>query len=432
MKKGRTMKRKLLFFEKMYPGGDSDLFRQIDYSILLSEIRQNCSYDFGNTGNHVIHQGILSELQDGENEIEFWKDEPWEVINEKYDAIIWSSANLLQPEHKESIRHNAELFSHSKIPIYIISVGAQADSYDEKCNLIESIKEETRELLTSIYNCGGEIGLRGYFTKEILDSIMPGNTAEVIGCPSIYQTGKKLIINNKKDDRIRPAFSDWGNKKDLFSGSIFTEYPESVVIDQGIFYREILDLKSYEKAGYAYIVNLVRKYGGNYSWLLFNNRIKLFYDVPEWYRFLQNGDYNFFLSHRIHGGIMAILAGIPTMVVAVDSRVREMAEFFNIPFILPQNVDCKFVEYAYEKTDYSEFNKNYRNRFEAFNNFLMKHNLVSEINENNTFINEKEPPQNVDFLETKRCELYKKHRFFINSLWNYKKICMYLKMSVKS
>ena len=89
---------------------------------------------------------------------------------------------------------------------------------------------------------------------------------------------------------------------------------------------------------------------------------------------------------------MAILSGIPSVIVNVDSRVQEMAEFYNIP-----NIDYKdarelvnqqnAIYTLYDKTDYSEFNKSFPEKYNGFKEFLNRCGIVKNINTNNRFLN---------------------------------------------
>ena len=86
---------------------------------------------------------------------------------------------------------------------------------------------------------------------------------------------------------------------------------------------------------------------------------------------------------------MPILAGIPATVVCIDSRTREMAEFFDIPHVSFQRNHRYSVDdllSAYELADYSEFNARFTERYHAFESFLQRNGIVDEINAENRFL----------------------------------------------
>ena len=62
-------------------------------------------------------------------------------------------------------------------------------------------------------------------------------------------------------------------------------------------------------------------------------------------------DFNFACGSRIHGNIMPILMGIPAAICPIDSRTREMAEFFDIPMITEKDLKKKSLYSIYLDTD---------------------------------------------------------------------------------
>lgn len=67
--------------------------------------------------------------------------------------------------------------------------------------------------------------------------------------------------------------------------------------------------------------------------MLSENKIKLFYDIPIWMKYLKDKQFNFSFGSRIHGSILPILCNIPALVDCIDSRTREICEFFEIPIL---------------------------------------------------------------------------------------------------
>lgn len=102
-------------------------------------------------------------------------------------------------------------------------------------------------------------------------------------------------------------------------------------------------------------------------------RARLFYEFEKWSDFLKQNA-NFAYGQRIHGNIMALLAGIPAFVDVIDSRTREIAEFYHIPnsFDMPFNPKKDDLFELYQTLDFSDFNKNYKDKFTRFQGFLDK------------------------------------------------------------
>ena len=138
---------------------------------------------------------------------------------------------------------------------------------------------------------------------------------------------------------------------------------------------------------------------------------------------LQNEGICFSLGTRIHGNIMAVLSGIPALIVNVDSRVKEMAEFYDIPNIeycdVIKQIDKKEDLYKlYEKTDYTEFNQEYKEKYNAFNDFMIKKGIVKNMNTDNPYLNcsDGNYPKSAINEAKERAMLIKKHSFLYNAL----------------
>ena len=117
-----------------------------------------------------------------------------------------------------------------------------------------------------------------------------------------------------------------------------------------------------------------------------NNRVKLFPDMAIWRKYIQERGFHFSFGSRIHGNIMSILAGIPAVVYACDSRTRDMAEFFDIPMLMPTLSNEKIDLFQlYQNVDYSRFNCNIGPRYDEFEEFLQKYGIVKRLNVTNVF-----------------------------------------------
>lgn len=71
---------------------------------------------------------------------------------------------------------------------------------------------------------------------------------------------------------------------------------------------------------------------------------------------------------------MALLAGIPAFIDVIDSRTREIAEFYHIPnsFDMQFNPKKDDLFELYQSLDFSEFNENYKDKITRFQGFLDK------------------------------------------------------------
>jgi hypothetical protein len=382
---------KILLWGEVKNGGPYDIKRRLDYSRVYEELKDNYHANCMNVGNKVWIQGLVSELSTNENELFFYNPrETWDEINSKYDKIVYSAANMFNKSYVKLIDFVANLFRNSKIPVYVVAIGAQAESYDCMSQLVNDTKKSVSNFVDSIYSTGGEIACRGYFTKEYLDKVVP-NSAVVTGCPSLFQNGNQLKIEIK-NGCLNPVFN--GNAPFINLSAI---YKDSIYIDQDAYLGYTYDLASYNV--HKYIANMVCDVGWKNALLFAQGKVKIFWDVPEWKKFLQNGSFNISIGSRIHGNIMALLSGVPALIYPTDSRVREMAEFYNIP-VLKRYEDYYRLDKVVESLDYTKFNKSYPQLFKDYELFLQRCGLVKKLNQKNVFWN-RELPVNRTEIEHK-------------------------------
>ncbi len=108
--------------------------------------------------------------------------------------------------------------------------------------------------------------------------------------------------------------------------------------------------------------------------LLSEKRIKLFYQLPSWYQYI-SANVDFMFGTRIHGNLIALLAGKPAVVYLpsnADLRVCELADFFGVPTVRELKRNLADI---YAEADYTKFNIKHKENFERFEQFLMDNNI---------------------------------------------------------
>jgi hypothetical protein len=359
--------------------------KNLDHQILIPTNYQSLEenyYKGNNVGNKLFCRAIerflyLSSEQKMIDYHFFSDDLTIEQINNEYDIIVSPQANLLGPYTLWLVESLTDFIRKIKIPILMIGVGTQASRYEDIHELYNYIKKPACKFLKAVYDTGGDFALRGYFTYELFQKLGYKN-ATVTGCPSMYQMGRNITISNDKvnDEKFKPILN--GHIRNLmnpFFSSLFKHYPQSIYLDQDQF-MQILYLEKLEKNKLADtdIKNIIKTYSISGFNLLCQNRVKLFYDVPVWFNYIRNNGFNFSFGSRIHGNIASLLNGIPAVVYAEDSRTRELAEFFDIPFI--QKISIKKDLYdIYHEANYTAFNKGFISKYDNFLKFLYIHGL---------------------------------------------------------
>lgn len=372
----------VLIWKKVTPGSEYDFSGSMTSR---QQIAQALSGGVYNIGNRLWLQGLMSAIDTGENRYEFLTgDIPVQQINERFDFIILPMANIFNRIYRSSLISMVEQLSGIRIPIYVIACGVQADSYDKLDMLIEEIGDASTQFIRAVYNTKGEFALRGWFTKEFFTRL-GFSSAVVTGCPSLYQMGRDLCIRSQKRDRIKPIFN--GSLKPIMR--LLDAYPGSIFYDQDLFMRHLYQPGFAENtAGLRGLVSFYCDYGPTAARMLANDRIRLIPEMGDWWNEIRSSDVNVSFGSRIHGSIMPILAGVPAIVLATDSRTREMAEFFDIPHMVSDGQHV-FGEKEFEKIcsqmDYSSFNASFSQKFDAYERFLTHYGIVSALNQNNSY-----------------------------------------------
>lgn len=374
---------RILIGMEIEPSGEYDILTRTDSKEWLRIVNSTLGGYCFNTGNKLWFQGIVSEIDTEENEIVFYQSGmTHDYVNVSFDIIVAPMANIFAVENYKLMDRVAESFEKYRIPIYVIACGVQAESYDKLDELIQVIRKPSERLIRAVYQSGGEFALRGNFTKEFFNRL-GFNSAVVTGCPSLYQLGRDLpqrIEQNSKRRQapFRPVFNGQLHHYD----NLMRKYPNSVFMDQGHYYRI---LNNPESIPDKYSIKLLFMLYKAIPWQVLEGRVALFPDMDLWYSYLHNEGFTFSFGERIHGNIMALLAGVPAMVYACDSRTKEMAEFFEIPIYTGKNAPDN-LERVYQEADYSGFVSSFGRKYDAFESFLVGHGIVKRMNCNNRFL----------------------------------------------
>lgn len=372
--------KRILIYKKVIENGEYDILKEIDYSEIANTVKTKYAGISPNWANRLWLQGIYSEISSSDNQCEFLQDSMTpDEINSSYDLIILPMANIFWTGHIQDLERLAGIFDKISIPTFVIACGVQADSYDDLPQVLEALKKPAQRFIRAIYKTGGEFALRGEFTKEFFDRL-GYHSAVVTGCPSLFQFGRNLRIEKEIVDRqkFRPVFN--GRMSGI--APFLNKFKSSIYFDQCDYFPLVYCPECWGSGSYLEIKKLVHRYGYDAVALAAESRLKLYPEMQRWYACLKNGEYHFSFGSRIHGSIMSILSGIPAVIWTCDSRTREMAEFFDIP--RTDKIPADLYE-LYQNTNYARFNRNFPDRFDAFEKFLRDCGIVDSINTKNLF-----------------------------------------------
>ena len=301
-----------------------------------------------------------------------------ERINEVYDAFVIPLANAFRPSFMRHLETLTKLIERLDIPVVVVGVGAQTD-LGQDINAMSGMNKKVQQFVSAVLDRSATIGVRGEFTAEYLRSL-GFNDVDIIGCPSMFLHGPGFRIAEPKeslraDARIAFSYTPYadgdGNLAALVASAI-TDYPEVAYYPQNSRDLSLLYWGDTSRlSGISGETPLQMTHP-----LLQAGRTRFPLDPQTWMRELS--EYDFAVGSRIHGNITALLAGIPAMVLAHDSRTLELSRYFGIPHRKLSDVgEGTTVADLYSQADPSDFNKGYDGRFEHYLAFLSKNGLAT-------------------------------------------------------
>jgi hypothetical protein len=275
---------------------------------------------------------------------------PWHVspgeAREKSDILVLAAANQLGA-HTDLGPFAAHL-EKIGLPVVAAGLGAQAPNMAALVSLSPGTERWARVLAGLAPSAGPNIGVRGEFTRRVLERLGLGDRAITLGCPSnflndaqdFYPTLKRNF-ERRRIDRLAVAA---GSRH--FAGAREAERGLARLVGEtGGLYVVQGDLDmvrwargealadSEAEAIRAYIApdrtpEAFRRWRQRHA--------ACFCDATSWAEAMRGFD--FVVGPRFHGVMLAIQAGVPGGVIAHDSRTLELCQTMAIPVRLASEI----------------------------------------------------------------------------------------------
>lgn len=345
-------------------------FVNFDYNLNYITAMQKQGF---NSGNNVFEYAVQKMLLCKDVKVEYNYDlyhnqtcfEKYiPEINEKFDCIIILPANIFGSyAMKFFVPNFINYIQKLKIPVYVLGAGAQSD-FDYSFDFLDKYGKLIKDFVNAVAKTNGKIGLRGYFTAECLKKLgLNEDVYDVIGCPSIFQNGRDLRVDVVPQEHLKIAFNGNRMLRKSFYKKYFDKYNDAIFVCQDELYKFLYRFNEIKRKD---LKNIKLKHIEN---LLQNNSVKLYCNYQSWVQDLQNQKINFSYGTRIHGNIVPILSNIPSVVEVVDSRTRELTEYFDIPSVKASD-DIYDIEEIYNNISYKNFNESFSKKFDKFKKFM--------------------------------------------------------------
>lgn len=323
-----------------------------------------------NTGNLVFQYAVAASIR--ERLAVLGQDLPWDPaqVRERCRALVVPAANFIRENF--DLTGFVEFIDKTQLPIVMIGLGVQADTYDKRnFDLHPSI----HHLLALLRDRAALVGVRGPFTAEVLASLGVHNT-EVMGCPSNFL--------NPDDDLPQHLERKWAQEPEVVATTGDEPRPKNplkrdaerrlieltlthggVYVQQSVepFVRALRNRNPYQKQSVDddLVDGLRRSLAPQLTLPEFQgflaSRVKLYFDVDQWLE--DSARFDLSIGLRLHGNMVPFQSGCPAVWIHHDARTKELAETMALPQLsledflasgslsdLRQRVDFDMVRYA--------------------------------------------------------------------------------------
>jgi polysaccharide pyruvyl transferase WcaK-like protein len=308
-----------------------------------------------------------------------------DAINAEYDYVFLRGSNYVHAQMNWS--KTVEVLRRLKIPVIAFGIGAQAPVSGKL-----ELSDDTKTVLRLIADSTASLGVRGTYSAEVLNDLGIQNV-RIIGCPTAFRA-------NKPDLAIRlPALDQVKHVGVTLRREVSKTYAQDIrryltfhrdlvkamadrfevtLMAQGEIEEKKLALGTAEQKAEA--MAALRQNEWATTWYLDEAmeglyRSRMFYsDVVAEYEKLVRG-LDLVLGYRLHGNLMALANGTPSIYFTYDSRTVEFADTFKIPSVdVFSGQDFRLEEY-WEQARFDRFNAAYAQVYRAMSAFLSENKV---------------------------------------------------------
>ncbi len=294
-------------------------------------------------------------------------------INERFDVYVIPLANAFRPTFENSLGRLTKVLEGLKIPVVVLGAGLQS-SIPYAAGHERPFDETVKAFAAAVLDRSPSIGVRGEYTQDYLQRL-GFRDVEVIGCPSMFLHGDQLSVTKKvprltQESRIAINLTRRVTAMGPLVASHVERYPNLRYIAQE---NETLRLLLWREDVYKSPPDHPMPSRIDHP-LIRDDKARLFLDPWPWLEYLRGFEFSF--GNRIHGNIIALLAGTPAYVLVHDTRTLELARYFEIPHRavtdLPPDTDAADL---YAEADYGPMLAGHAKRFRTFIDYMERHGL---------------------------------------------------------
>lgn len=322
-------------------------------------------------------------------------------VSAEFDVFVLPLANAFRLGFEPQLKRITEFVKNLSIPTVMLSGGAQSGA-DGTFDNLKPMEGTVKEFCRAVLKTSSHITVRGERTADYIRGLGI-NDVLVVGCPSMTMNGPAHQVRElQTKERYNLAYNI-ESSKDLLG-----ELIESIEKQHDATYFP-QDMSTFEQMLWGvekFKLNRDSRLPLRMSHAQFkSNKAEFHIDPSTWIRRMKDFDLSF--GPRIHGNVIPILAGTPSVVFAHDSRTLELAEYHEIPHFNPSEVEkvCELEE-VINRIDYTKFNAGHSARFEKVQNFLNQNGVTTiyDSGQEHARLKYENTMNNIKFPEPQRAE----------------------------
>ena len=263
-----------------------------------------------------------------------------DFVNKKCSHLIITLANTLKIGDNDGGKYVRLSNFISKIdkPIVVFGLGVQSKTQ----NLSEAnLPKEAINLIKELSQKSFYLGVRGIYTKQVIEKLCGINNIFVTGCPSIFSNPSafKLLRKNLTKPIGRPAYSGTHYHQDYEKKLLINAIKndrwliEPVnKLNHSFYLNSLNDTALHSDIPYF----LKGRYGASDQSALsdlkkyFLMRYRIFRNVADWYQF-NSESVSYTYGSRFHVNMASLVSGKPAVWFTHDARTKELVDFMHLP-----------------------------------------------------------------------------------------------------
>ena len=281
---------------------------------------------------------------------------PWHVpvqqARETCDLLVLAAANQLGPHN--DLGGFATHLEAIGLPLVVVGLGAQAPNMAAAVQLNAGVERWARVLGALAPTPKPNIGVRGAFTRRVLEKLGLGDRVVITGCPSNFLNDRAdfytLLKRNFERRRIDRLCVAAGSPNFAATRELERRLASLVEATGGLYVAQAdLDMVRFARGESARIGpaeaeairQLLMPERTPAALQLWRQRhAAAFTDATSWLEAMRAFD--FVVGARFHGVMLGLQAGAPGGVVAHDSRTLEMCQTMGVPARLANDIPSGF------------------------------------------------------------------------------------------